>query len=410
MTNETFKFYGILPNSLLWSARVNGSHLSTTFYDSLVALFNNSASFQTTAVLFHLIWLWSKCFCPLASGPRAICPRSCIFHPSCLHDFYPGFHTYYLPCLVHEIKWGKICGKRKENKPTPLTKLRARRRRPLCISFTSRCRALGSLWRSWLWLAMWRSEGRGQWWRWYAHWTGCLDVIIMISHGRTVRRVMLILKRYSHISREGVRIISTLHLDLLSSSRCTVRLWSGPEPWPWRGRAWRDTYIGRCEDDTEYFPGNHCWRARVLLSAEIGRWIEAFLEFNRHGRHTVGGGLADERMYTFWLRVPFYLGNYVIVLFSFFIPSLSNVFLHSGKVFSKSPIEIWAVCIGPKSDFGGFSCEIVLYVCKRGRRENPKYVIMTFRQKARVRENPKKRDRTIGMYGAKVLSMYQVHM
>ena len=46
MTNETFKFYGILPNSLLWSARVNGSHLSTTFYDSLVALFNNSASFQ----------------------------------------------------------------------------------------------------------------------------------------------------------------------------------------------------------------------------------------------------------------------------------------------------------------------------------------------------------------------------
>ena len=58
-------------------------------------------------------------------------------------------------------------------------------------------------------------------------------------------------------------------------------------------------YIGRCEDDTEYFPGNHCWRARVLLSAEIGRWIEAFLEFNRHGRHTVGGGLADERMYTF---------------------------------------------------------------------------------------------------------------
>ena len=135
MTNETFKFYGILPNSLLWSARVNGSHLSTTFYDSLVALFNNSASFQTTAVLFHLIWLWSKCFCPLASGPRAICPRSCICHPSCLHDFYPGFHTYYLPCLVHEIKWGKICGKRKENKPTPLTKLRARRRRPLFISF-----------------------------------------------------------------------------------------------------------------------------------------------------------------------------------------------------------------------------------------------------------------------------------
>ena len=56
--------------------------------------------------------------------------------------------------------------------------------------------------------------------------------------------------------------------------------------------------IGRCEDDTEYFPGNH-WRARVLLSAEIGRWIEAFLEFNHHGRHTVGGGLADERMYTF---------------------------------------------------------------------------------------------------------------
>ena len=44
------------------------------------------------------------------------------------------------------------------------------------------------------------------------------------------------------------------------------------------------------------------------------------------------------------------------------------------------------------------SCKIVLYVCKRGRRENPKYVIMTFRQKARVRENPKKRDRTIDMY------------
>ena len=55
-----------------------------------MALFN-SASFQTTAVLFHSIWLWSKCFCPLASGPRAICPRSCICHPSCLHDFYPGF-------------------------------------------------------------------------------------------------------------------------------------------------------------------------------------------------------------------------------------------------------------------------------------------------------------------------------
>ena len=55
------------------------------------------------------------------------------------------------------------------------------------------------------------------------------------------------------------------------------------------------------------------------------------------------------------------------------------------------------------------SGEIVLYVCKHGRRENPKNVIMTFRQKARVRENPKKRDRTMDMYSAKVLSMYQVH-
>ena len=37
------------------------------------------------------------------------------------------------------------------------------------------------------------------------------------------------------------------------------------------------------------FPGNH-WRARVLSSAEIGRWIEAFLEFNRaHGTQSEAG-------------------------------------------------------------------------------------------------------------------------
>ena len=57
------------------------------------------------------------------------------------------------------------------------------------------------------------------------------------------------------------------------------------------------------------------------------------------------------------------------------------------------PMYVTGMC-----SIGHASCEIVLYVCKRGRRENPKYVIMTFRQKARVRENPKKRDRTIDMY------------
>ena len=55
---------------------------------------------------------------------------------------------------------------------------------------------------------------------------------------------------------------------------------------------------------------------------------------------------------------------------------------------------------------GGSSNEvsgaIVLYVCKRERRENPKEVIMIDRFKARVRENPKKRDRTIRMYSAKI--------
>ena len=53
---------------------------------------------------------------------------------------------------------------------------------------------------------------------------------------------------------------------------------------------------------------------------------------------------------------------------------------------------------------------IVLYVCKQERRKNPKKVIMIDRLKARVHENPKKSDRTICMYSAKVLSMYQVHM
>ena len=63
---------------------------------------------------------------------------------------------------------------------------------------------------------------------------------------------------------------------------------------------------------------------------------------------------------------------------------------------------MWQICMQFWPSMYG---AIVLYVCKRERRENPKEVIMIDRFKARVRENPKKRDRTIRMYSAKVLGM-----
>ena len=71
-------------------------------------------------------------------------------------------------------------------------------------------------------------------------------------------------------------------------------IWSELTAEPWRLAGQRDTIEmlwKACEDERyiEYIPGNH-WRARVLSSAEIVRWIEAFLEFNRaHGTQSEAG-------------------------------------------------------------------------------------------------------------------------